>query len=87
MLTMLVEVIMGVFIENFKASEHPIINIIIRGIIIAILMFLLMIFSDLSNGNKSSIGLGLAISIGGGLIISLAVFLIEIFANYLDKKW
>ncbi|CAA0156263.1 hypothetical protein ACT4YX_10740 [Acinetobacter baumannii] len=86
MLTMLVEVIMGVFIENFKASEHPIINIIIRGIIIAIVMFLLMIFSDLSNGNKSSIGLGLAISIGGGLIISLAVFLIEIFANYLDKK-
>lgn len=74
------------FIENFKASEHPIINIIIRGIIIAIVMFLLMIFSDLSNGNKSSIGLGLAISIGGGLIISLAVFLIEIFANYLDKK-
>ncbi|HCJ6510719.1 hypothetical protein [Acinetobacter baumannii] len=86
MLTMLVEVIMGVFIENFKASEHPIINIIIRGIIIAIVMFLLMIFSDLSNGNKSSIGLGLAISIGGGLIISLAFFLIEIFANYLDKK-
>ncbi|MGV2869448.1 hypothetical protein [Acinetobacter baumannii] len=86
MLMMLVEVIMGVFIENFKASEHPIINIIIRGIIIAIVMFLLMIFSDLSNGNKSSIGLGLAISIGGGLIISLAVFLIEIFANYLDKK-
>ncbi|WP_407492324.1 hypothetical protein [Acinetobacter baumannii] len=86
MLTMLVEVIMGVFIENFKASEHPIIKIIIRGIIIAIVMFLLMIFSDLSNGNKSSIGLGLAISIGGGLIISLAVFLIEIFANYLDKK-
>ncbi|HFG6968031.1 hypothetical protein Q5X75_15355 [Acinetobacter baumannii] len=86
MLTMLVEVIMDVFIENFKASEHPIINIIIRGIIIAIVMFLLMIFSDLSNGNKSSIGLGLAISIGGGLIISLAVFLIEIFANYLDKK-
>ncbi len=74
------------FIENFKASEHPIINIIIRGIIIAIVMFLLMIFSDLSNGNKSSIGLGLAISIGGGLIISLAFFLIEIFANYLDKK-
>ncbi|MFL1414273.1 hypothetical protein ACT4WJ_10940 [Acinetobacter baumannii] len=86
MLTMLVEVIMGVFIENFKASEHPIINIIIRGIIIAIVMFLLMIFLDLSNGNKSSIGLGLAISIGGGLIISLAVFLIEIFANYFDKK-
>lgn len=74
------------FIENFKASEHPIINIIICGIIIAIVMFLLMIFSDLSNGNKSSIGLGLAISIGGGLIISLAFFLIEIFANYLDKK-
>lgn len=50
MLTMLVEVIMGVFIASFKASEHPIIKIIIRGIIIAIFMFLLMMFSDLSNG-------------------------------------
>lgn len=77
---------MGVFIANFKATEHPIINIIIRGIIIAVVMFLLMVFSDLSNGKDSSIGLALAISIGVGLIISLGVFLIEIIANYIDKK-
>ena len=31
MLTMLVEVIMSVFIANFKAAEHPILNIVIRG--------------------------------------------------------
>ena len=34
----------------------------------------MMIFSDATNDKESSIGLGLAISIGGGLIISLAVF-------------
>ena len=77
---------MGIFIANFKASENPIINIIIRGIIVAIVMFLLMIFSDFSNGKESSIGLGLVISIRVGLIMSLAVFLIEIFTNYLDQK-
>ncbi|PTV49443.1 hypothetical protein [Acinetobacter pittii] len=86
MLTVLIEVMMSVFIANFKASEHPIINITIRAIILAIVIFLMMIFSDVTNDKESSIGLGLAISIGGGLIISLAVFLIEIFANYLDKK-
>ncbi|MGQ1126358.1 hypothetical protein ACT4VC_00375 [Acinetobacter baumannii] len=84
MLTMLVEVIMSVFIANFKASEHPIINTFIQGIIIAIVMFLLMMFSDFSNGKESSIGLGLAISIGFGFCISL--FLIDkLFSNF-DKK-
>ena len=41
MLTMLVEVIMSVFIANFKAAEHPILNIVIRGFLIAIVIFVL----------------------------------------------
>ena len=40
MLMMLVEVIMGVFIANFKASEHPIISIIVRGLLVAVIGFL-----------------------------------------------
>jgi len=39
MLTILVEVFMGVFMANFKASEHPFINITIRAIILAIVIF------------------------------------------------
>ena len=44
MLTMLVEVIMSVFIANFKASEHPIINIIVRGLLVAVIGFYSIIF-------------------------------------------
>jgi len=83
---MLIEVIMSVFITNFKASEHPIINIIIRGIIIAVIMFLWMMLSDFSNGKESSIWLGLAISIGFGFCISLFLFLIDKLFSYFDKK-
>lgn len=36
MLTIFVEVIMSVFIASFKASEHPIVSNIARGILIAI---------------------------------------------------
>lgn len=86
MLTMLVEVIMSVFIANFKASEHPIVNILVRGVLIATGMFLLMMFSDFSNGKESSIGLGLAISIGFGFCISLFLFLIDKLFSYFDKK-
>ena len=50
MLTVLVEVIMSVFIANFKASEHPIINSIVKGILIAMVMFLLVLFLDISQG-------------------------------------
>jgi len=32
MLMMLIEVIKGVFIANFKAAEHPIINVIVGGL-------------------------------------------------------
>ncbi|MGQ1126361.1 hypothetical protein ACT4VC_00390 [Acinetobacter baumannii] len=86
MLTILVEVIMSAFIANFKASEHPITNIVVRSIIIAVVMFSLMMFSDISNGKESSIGLGLAISIGFGFCISLFLFLIDKLFSYFDKK-
>ncbi|MCH7307173.1 hypothetical protein MMO38_03325 [Acinetobacter sp. NIPH 1852] len=86
MLTILVEIIMSVFIANFKANEHPITNVIVRGMLIAIVMFLIMIFSDFSSGKESSIGLGLAISIAGGVIISIGILIIEIFFNYIDRK-
>ncbi|WP_278492697.1 hypothetical protein [Acinetobacter gyllenbergii] len=86
MLTILVEIIMSVFIANFKASEHPIINVVVRGVIIAIMMFSLMIFSDFSNNKESSIGLALSISIVGGIVISILALIIEIFFNYIDRN-
>jgi hypothetical protein len=86
MLTILVEVIMSVFIANFKASEHPIINVVVRGFLISIVMFLLMVFSDISSGEESSIGLALAISVVGGVIISIGVLMVEVFFNYIDRK-
>ncbi|GMA11878.1 hypothetical protein GCM10025882_23030 [Acinetobacter gyllenbergii] len=47
MLTILVEIMMSVFIANFKASEHPIINIVVRGILIMITIFFLDCFLPL----------------------------------------
>jgi len=86
MLTILVEVIMSVFIANFKANEHPIINVVVRGFLIAVVMFLLMIFSDISSAEKSSIGLALVISVVGGIIVSIGILMIEVFFNYIDRK-
>ena len=55
MLTMLIEVIMSVFIANFKASEHPIVNILVRGVLIAAGMFFLVLFSDISQGKETTV--------------------------------
>lgn len=86
MFTILVEIIMSVFIANFKANEHPIINVVVRGFLIAVVMFLLMIFSDISSAEKSSIGLALVISVAGGVIVSIGILMIEVFFNYMDRK-
>lgn len=86
MFTILVEVIMSVFIANFKANEHPIINAVVRGVLISVVMFLLMVFSDISSGEESSIGLALAISVAGGVIISIGILMVEVFFNYIDRK-
>ncbi|MGE8646305.1 hypothetical protein [Acinetobacter vivianii] len=86
MLIILVEVIMSVFIANFKANEHPIINVVVRGFLIAVVMFLLMVFSDISSAGKSSIGLALVISVAGGIMVSIGILMIEVFFNYMDRK-
>ncbi|WP_202742648.1 hypothetical protein [Acinetobacter calcoaceticus] len=86
MLTVLVEVIMSVFIANFKASEHPIINIIVKGVLIAIVMFLLVLFSDISRGKETTVLLNIVLALAIGLVISIVVFFIEKFIDYIDKK-
>jgi len=86
MLTMLVEVIMSVFIANFKASEHPIVNITVRGVLIATVMFLLVLFSDISEGKEITVLLNIVLALAIGLAISIVVFLIDKLFDYIDKK-
>jgi len=86
MLTVLVEVIMSVFIANFKASKHRIINIIVKGVLIAIVMFLLVLFSDISRGKETTVLLNIVLALAIGLVISIVVFFIEKFFDYIDKK-
>ncbi|MFW1837307.1 hypothetical protein ACG9XS_01755 [Acinetobacter gyllenbergii] len=86
MLTILVEIMMSVFIANFKASEHPIINIVVRGILIMITIFFLGLFSSLVNGREISVGFTLMVSFVGGLVISILVFLIEFICDYIWGK-
>ncbi|EMC1589484.1 MULTISPECIES: hypothetical protein [Gammaproteobacteria] len=86
MLTMLVEVIMGVFIANFKASEHPIISIIVRGLLVAVIGFFIALFSSILEGWDFSIGFALIFSLIIGLAVSIFLFAVEAFFNYIDKK-
>ncbi|HGY4638412.1 TPA: hypothetical protein ACNV0F_001041 [Acinetobacter baumannii] len=86
MLTVLVEVIMSVFIANFKASEHPIINIIVKGVLIAAGMFFLVLFSDISQDKETTILLNIVLALAIGLLISIVVFFIEKSIDYIYKK-
>ncbi|MDC5187123.1 hypothetical protein [Acinetobacter baumannii] len=86
MLTMLVEVIMSVFIANFKASEHTIINIIVRGLLVAVIGFFIALFSSIVEGWDFSIGFALIFSLIIGLVVSIFLFAVEAFFNYIDKK-
>ncbi|TPT95039.1 hypothetical protein FJU54_17810, partial [Acinetobacter baumannii] len=81
MLTMLVEVIMGVFIANFKASEHPIISIIVRGLLVAVIGFFIALFSSILEGWDFSIGFALIFSLIIGLAVSIFLFAVEAFFN------
>ncbi len=83
---MLVEVIMGVFIANFKASEHPIISIIVRGLLVAVIGFFIALFSSILEGWDFSIGFALIFSLIIGLAVSIFLFAVEAFFNYIDKK-
>ncbi|WP_064191159.1 hypothetical protein [Acinetobacter baumannii] len=86
MLMMLVEVIMGVFIANFKALEHPIISIIVRGLLVAVIGFFIALFSSILEGWDFSIGFALIFSLIIGLAVSIFLFAVEAFFNYIDKK-
>ncbi|KQG96855.1 hypothetical protein OHV71_17970 [Acinetobacter baumannii] len=86
MLMMLVEVIMGVFIANFKASEHPIISIIVRGLLVAVIGFFIALFSSILEGWDFSIGFALIFSLIIGLAVSIFLFAVEAFFNYIDRK-
>lgn len=83
---MLVEVIMAVFITNFKVSEHPIINIIVRGLLVAVIGSFIALFSSTLEGWDFSIGFALIFSLIIGLAVSIFLFAVEAFFNYIDKK-
>ncbi|OBY75639.1 hypothetical protein [Acinetobacter gyllenbergii] len=86
MLTILVEIIMSVFIANFKASEHPIISAVARGILIMATIFFMGLFSTFFNGNEFSLKFALIVSFVLGLLGSILLFLIEVFFNYVDRR-
>lgn len=86
MLTIWVEIIMGVFIANFKASEHPVINILVRGFIFMIAAFLLGLFISIRNGRDFSFLFTLLVSIVSGIVITITLFIIEIFFNYIFRE-
>ena len=77
---------MSVFIANFKVSEHPVINIIVKGVLIAVVMFLLVLFSDIFQGKETTKLLNIVLALAIGLVISIVVFFIEKFFDYIDKK-
>ena len=86
MLTIWVEIIMGVFIANFKASEHPVINILVRGFIFMIFIFLLGIFISKREGREFPIFFTLLVSVTLGFIVTILLFFIEIFFNYIFRE-
>ena len=87
MLTVLVEVIISVFIANFNAPEHPITtNIVVRGLLMAVIGFFIALFSSIVEGWNFSIGFALIFSLAIGMLVSVFLFVVEIFFNYLDKK-
>lgn len=86
MLTILVEIIMSVFIANFKANEHPVINIVVRGFLVAIIGFFIALFSSIVEGWDFSIGFALIFSLAIGMLVSVFLFVVDILFNYIDRK-
>ena len=85
MLTVFVEIIMGVFIANFRASEHPIINFIARGVLIGVTLFFLGLFSSILSGSNFSLIFALKvcflIGLGGTIWISLIEYIFRKKSN------
>nr|WP_322783561.1 hypothetical protein [Acinetobacter gyllenbergii] len=86
MLTILVEIMMSVFIANFKASEHPIINVVARGFLIMLAILVVGLFPLIKDGKEFSIVFSLMVSFLIGFIVSFLIFLIEFFFKYGERK-
>ncbi|QIO07980.1 hypothetical protein [Acinetobacter lanii] len=86
MLTILVEIIMGVFIANYRASEHPIITLLIRGLLVAIAIFIYGIYLSYDENEKFDLVFVTMVSLGIGLLVTLALFIIEYFFKWLETN-
>lgn len=86
MLTIFIEIIMSVFIANFKASDHPIITTVVRGILVAITIFLFGIYLSVKDKEPFDVGFVLSISLGIGFCVTIFLFLIDIIFNNIEKK-
>lgn len=75
----LVVIIMGVFIANYNAEEHPYLTSCIKAFLIALLGFLWLVGKDFMNEALTSerVKFILMIAIGGWFILSLAFILME----------
>ncbi|MFW1837310.1 MULTISPECIES: hypothetical protein [Acinetobacter] len=81
MLTILVEIMMSVFIANFKASEHPVINVVARGFVLMFVCFFVGALACMIEGNTIPFIWGLKISFVGGVVGTILIFLIEVACN------
>lgn len=86
MLTIFIEIIMSVFIANFKASEHPIITATVRGALVALTVFLFGIYIQIKDQDHFNWWFLLGISLGIGFLLTIFLLLIEIFFNWVDRK-
>ncbi|WP_433848002.1 hypothetical protein [Acinetobacter proteolyticus] len=86
MLTILVEIMMSVFIANFKASEHPIINVVVRGVVIMIACFFIGMSYSIRAGEKVPFGFLLMLSFFAGFVGSILILFVEIFCAYVWRK-
>ncbi|OBY75641.1 hypothetical protein [Acinetobacter gyllenbergii] len=77
---------MSVFIANFKASEHPIINVVARGFVIMIAGFFIALFSSIINDWKFFIFFTLLVGFIGGGVGTILIFLIEVSCDCIWRK-
>lgn len=86
MLTIFIEIMMSVFIANFKASEHPIITTVVRGVLFAITIFIFGIYFSISDKENFDLIFIVSLSLVSGLFMTVFLLLIDIIFNKIDKK-
>ena len=82
----LVAVVIGIFIANYKAHEHPFLTCCVKAFIIALLCFFWLTGKDFINGvltvERLKFGFILAVGLGVGLFI----FFILVDFIFKDQK-